>query len=90
MKYTSYIAERFKANGVPNLSNKGFGILMNIIHVEGAMAGLKKMQDKEPTEEAKLRYGIWLEDYKMKLESLTWKLEPKKLIEQILMVEDFK
>ncbi|MDX2360643.1 MAG: hypothetical protein QNK23_07540 [Crocinitomicaceae bacterium] len=83
MKYTRYISTVFKTNGVPNLNERGFATLMNIVHLEGAVDGLRKMQDKEKNDIAKYKYGIWIEDYQSKLDELTWQLEPKKMMGQL-------
>jgi hypothetical protein len=78
-----------KSQGVPNLSSQGFAIIMNIIHIEGAMEGLRKMQQREKSVAAKHKYTVWLDDYTVKLEGLTWRLEPKKLVEQIITDIEF-
>jgi hypothetical protein len=83
MKYTNYISAIVKSQGTPNLSNEGFAMLMNIVHVEGAKMSLEKLKEKESNPALKFKYDIFIEDYKTKLDALTGGMESKELFRAI-------
>jgi len=61
---------------------------MNIIHLEGKIEGLRKMQTKERAEALKHRYTVWIDDYQKKLDKLTLQLEPKEFIKKLIMLNE--
>lgn len=83
MKYTRYIAIVFKTNGVPNLSDHGFATIMNIIHLEGAVEGVKKLQRNEKVDSERYKYNIWIKDFESKIEELTLRMEPLTLVQKL-------
>lgn len=76
MNYTHYISTTFKHNGVPNLTNESFGLLMNIVHIEGKITALERLKKKEKNH----RYNIDIQRCVDQLKTLTKGLTPQQLI----------
>lgn len=76
MNYTHYISTTFKHNGVPNLTNESFGLLMNIVHIEGKITALERLKTKEKSH----RYNIEIQRCVDQLKRLTNDLKPQQLI----------
>ena len=76
MNYTHFISTTFKHNGVPNLSNESFGLLMNIVHIEGEITALERLKEKEKSH----RYNIDIQRCVDQLKGLTNGLKPQELI----------
>ena len=88
MKYTRYLATAFRTNGIPNLSDHGFATIMNIIHIEGAIQGVKSMQQCEKIDAEKYKYNLWIKDFEMKVDELSLQMEPAKLIEKLAEINE--
>jgi len=76
MNYTHFISTTFKHNGVPNLSNESFGLLMNIVHVEGKITAFEKLKKREQSH----KYNIDIKNSEDQLKKLTKGLTPQQLI----------
>ena len=83
MKYTSYLSKTVKAQGTPNVNNEGFALLMNIVHLEGAIKSLEKMKERETNPDLKYKYDIFIKGYQDDLDELTNGIEPSKLFSLI-------
>ncbi len=83
MKYTRYFSNCLKSQGVPQLGNTGFAVLMNIVHLEGRIDGLQRMQEREKVEADKFRYNIWIRDAMECLEGLTHNMGPADLMKTL-------
>ena len=84
MNYTHFISTAFKHNGVPNLSNESFGLLMNIVHIEGKITAFEKLKAREKNH----RYNIDIQRCVEQLKALTNGLKPQELI--IKLSSDFQ
>lgn len=80
MKYTRYFSTNVKAQGLPNFSQYGFSTMMNIVHLEGRIEGLKRMQRMERRPEDVKKYDLLIRDYETKIEEIALKMEPEELV----------
>ncbi len=81
MEYTKYFSALVTASGTPNLQTDQFKQLMNIIHLEGQLAGVEKVIKQFKHIDGELRYSIVQRSIKDQITSITQGLTPKKLLE---------
>jgi hypothetical protein len=75
MNYTNFISATFKNNGVPNLDNNSFALLMNIVHLEGKIKVLQELNKRE-----KYKYDINIIKFQEQIKKLTNNLAPQQLM----------
>ena len=79
MVYTKYFAGVLNEQGVLQLSAEQWKRLMNIVYLEGNIAGLQRLSDqKQP-----YRFDIIIFKYQKKLSDLTGNLQPNELIREM-------
>ncbi|MFT6922200.1 MAG: hypothetical protein ACJA1C_001202 [Crocinitomicaceae bacterium] len=81
MKYSKYFSQIVKDTGTPNLSKEGFAKMMNIIFSEGQLHAFKKVSKVELH-----KYDIMQFDVDKQLTALTGNIEPKELLQQLLLM----
>ena len=80
MNYTHFISTTFKHNGVPNLSNESFGLLMNIVHIEGKITAFETLKAREKNH----RYNMDIQSCVEQLKGLTKGMTPQQLIVELI------
>lgn len=80
MRYTKHFSSIIKSEGAPNLTTQSFGVIMNIIYLEGAISSLELVKLKNRNPNTSNRYDIWLKKYRTKLDAITHDLSPEELL----------
>jgi hypothetical protein len=88
MEYTKYIAGMFKRSGVPKMRYEQFARLMNIIHQESKIAGIRSVQSKLKGAEY-VEYGRMIFSAENELQKLTNKKKPEELLKEVLRLSSF-
>lgn len=83
MKYTKYFAFITKENGVPNLSEYQFRKMMNIVHLEGEVNGMKYLKEKLINTKGFNKYDIFIFKKETHITDLTGNLEPSELVKEM-------
>ncbi|TSJ44978.1 hypothetical protein [Fluviicola chungangensis] len=86
MKYTGHISKLIQNNSALNLSNQALGTLMNIIYLEGAISSLENVRAKNKYAGTKNKYDVWIKNYSDKLDKITQKQTPDRLINMIAKI----
>ncbi|MFT5823970.1 MAG: hypothetical protein ACI8ZM_005236 [Crocinitomix sp.] len=85
MKYTKYLAGKVNESGVPNFTQKGFKNYMNVIYLEGKLAGFHDA--KKLTRPAELhKFDMEVFNVGKKITEITGNLEPGEFVK--MQVED--
>jgi len=84
MKYTKYFGLITKEQGRLNLSTMQFQRLMNIVHLEGVLFGLRKAKEANKDTQAYHKYDILLLKENEVLSKLTGNLEPNLLLKEMV------
>ncbi len=83
MLYTKYFSGIIRQYGRPNLSDEQFRKFMNIVHLEGRIAGINTIKRAlQDTHEAH-RFDVEHYNVSKKLTELTGNLPPEKLKEHL-------
>lgn len=81
MVYAKYFSVITSENGQPNLDADQFRRMMNIVFVEGVIAGITKI--KEQGSDTYFKYDVLLFKQKSILRDLTDSLEPEILLKEM-------
>lgn len=76
MKYTAYLSQLIKSQGAPHFDSQVFAKVMNIVHLEGKIAALNELKQKERMSDLKHKYDIDIFGNQEKLKELTSTVEP--------------
>lgn len=82
MIYSKYFSAITKESGQPNLSPEQFRRLMNIVFLEGIIAGIKKIKEKDQC----FKYDTLLFKHDTLLTDLTGNLSPRELVREMHML----
>ncbi|HEY9170445.1 MAG TPA: hypothetical protein VIN72_13205 [Lutibacter sp.] len=88
MKYTKYFGLMTKEQGRLNLPTMQFQRLMNIVHLEGVLFGLRKAKEANKDMQAYHKYDILIFNEVLKLTELTGNLTPDLLLKEMVQFED--
>lgn len=69
-----------KNQGLPNLNNETFGVIMNIAHLEGKLSTYDYLKEQENTH----KYDIARMNIDIRLTKITGNLEPKEYLERLI------
>lgn len=81
MKYTKFFAGYVNSQGSPNLQPDQFKQLMNLIHLEGQIAGIDRVIEKFKHVDNPQKYEFVKESIYQKIIAVSKGLEPKELLE---------
>ncbi len=81
MEYTKCFSALVTVSGTPNLQTDQFKQLMNIIHLEGQLAGVEKVIKQFKHIDGELRYSIVQRSIKDQIHKVTQGRSPKELLE---------
>lgn len=84
MKYTKYFGLMTKEQGRLNLSTMQFQRLMNIVHLEGALFGLRKAKEANKDKQEYHKYDMLIFNAALKLTELTGALITHLLLEEMV------
>ncbi len=84
MQYSKYLGALVRNNGVPNLSTLAFQQLMNIVHLEGQIEGVKKAK-KLNQEDELYKYDMIIFNIGKSLTEITGNLPPADFVRQVMM-----
>ena len=79
MKYSKYFGMLARDNGTPNLSPPKFQCMMNIVFLEGKIAGLKKAKGRMQSTDMPAKFDVDIFSTDMELIKLTGNHEPEVL-----------
>lgn len=80
MEYTSYLSNLLKANGMPHFTLSGFQTMMNIVHLEGRIEELKKLEKQGKDSFMKGQYTYNRQNYQRRISELTGNKIPSVLM----------
>lgn len=80
MKYTKFFSGYVNTQGSPNLEPDQFKQLMNLIHLEGQIAGIDRVIEKFKDIDAPHKYDFVKVDIEKKIESVSKGLTPSELL----------
>lgn len=81
MEYTKYFSFVIKENGQPNLNSSEFRRMMNVIHLEGKLSGLRQVKESLKNTSEFYKYDILISTVKDKLSKETGNNKPTDLFE---------
>lgn len=84
MKYTRYFGLITKEQGTMNLSTDQFQRMMNIVHIEGVLAGLNIAKEANKNMDSYHKYDILILKENEVLSKLTGNLEPSLLLKEMV------
>ena len=84
MEYTKYFAFVIKEKGQPNLSSSEFRRMMNIVHLEGKISGLKQVKESLKGTEQFYKYDIFISKTLDQLKAETENTTPVELFESMV------
>lgn len=84
MIYSKYFSAITKESGQPNLSPEQFRRMMNIVFLEGIIAGITGIKEKEKNEFFK--YDTLIFKYASMLDELTGNQSPNELVREMCML----
>jgi hypothetical protein len=84
MKYTKYFGLITGVQGKLNLSTSQFQLMMNIVHLEGVIAGLTKAKDTYKDTDQYHRYDMIIFKQNQKLTDLFGNVTPEILLEEMV------
>jgi hypothetical protein len=83
MQYTKYLAEKVNESGMPNFTQAGFKKYMNVIYLEGKLAGFHDA--KKLTRPAELhKYDMEVFKVNKLLTKLTGNLDPVEFVRSLV------
>jgi hypothetical protein len=88
MRYTRYFGLITKEQGTMNLSTDQFQRMMNIVHIEGVLAGLNLAKEANKDTNQFYKYDIIILKEKDVLSKLTGNLEPNLLLKEMLQLSE--
>ncbi len=88
MKYTKYFGLITKEQGTMNLSTDQFKRMMNIVHIEGVIAGLTNAKEANKNMDSYHKYDILILKENEVLSKLTGNLAPDILMQEMVAVSD--
>ena len=88
MKYTKYFGLMTKQQGRLNLTTMQLPRLMNIVHFEGLLFGLRKAKDANKDMQAYHKYDILIFKEELKLAELTGNITPELLLKEMVQFEE--
>ena len=86
MRYTNYFSSLVKEQGPPHLNPDQYRRMMNIVFLEGMIAGMEKIKIKEKSEVFK--YDMLIFKQNQVLTQLTGNLNPSRLIREMYQVSN--
>lgn len=86
MRYTNYFSSLVKEQGPPHLNPDQFKRMMNIVFLEGMIAGMEKIKVKEKSQTFK--YDMLIFKQNQVLTELTGNLEPNRLIREMYQMSN--
>ncbi len=86
MRYTSYFASLIKEQGPPHLNPDQFRRMMNIVFLEGLIAGMEKIKVKDKSQAFK--YDILIFKQNKILSELTGNLDPSSLMREMYLMSN--
>jgi len=84
MRYTKYLSQMVSTIGVPNMEEKHFRIIMNIVHLEGDLNRLNKLKVKITEQAQRYKYDRTYMTQSMKLTEITKNLPPQEFFNKML------
>lgn len=88
MKYTKYFGVITREQGRLNLSTSQFQRMMNIVHLEGVIAGLIKAKDTYKNTNEYHRYDMLIFKQNRKLTDLSGNLTPEMLLQEMVRLAE--
>mgnify|MGYP001595823129 FL=1 len=86
MRYTNYFSTLVKEQGPPHLNPDQFKRMMNIVFLEGVIAGMEKIKVKEKSQTFK--YDMLIFKQNQVLTQLTGNLHPRGLIREMYQMSN--
>lgn len=80
MKYTKFFAGYVNTQGSPNLEPDQFKQLMNLIHLEGQLAGIDRVIEKFNSIDGPHRYNLLRSTIQEKIDEVSKGLSPEELL----------
>ena len=87
MRYTNYFSSTVKEQGPPHLNPDQFRRMMNIVFLEGIIAGMEKIKNKDKTQVFK--YDMLIFKQNQLLTKLTGNLRPNQLIREMYQMSNY-
>ena len=87
MHYTNYFSSIVKEQGPPHLNPDQFRRMMNIVFLEGIIAGMEKIKNKDKTQVFK--YDMLIFKQNQVLTKLTGNLRPNQLIREMYQMSNY-
>ena len=84
MKYTKYFGMISRHQGQLNLATEQFQRMMNIVHLEGVICGLKRAKESYKDTNLYYRYDVKILKYDTKLSELTGSFPPDVLLQEMV------
>ncbi len=81
MKYTKFFSGYVNTQGSPNLQPDQFKQLMNLIHLEGQIAGIDRVIEKFKNIDSHLKYDFVKVDITKKIDEVSKGLSPEELLQ---------
>ena len=88
MNYTKHFGAITREHGALNLSSRQFQRMMNIVHLEGVILGLKKVKETYKNTNQYYKYDTIILKHDVQLTDLTGNLNPDLLMEEMMRFED--
>lgn len=88
MRYTRYFGLITKEQGTMNLSTSQFQRIMNVIHVEGVIAGLTIAKEANKNMDSYHKYDILILKENEVLSKLTGNLAPAILLQKMMSMKE--
>ena len=86
MRYTNYFSSLIREQGPPHLDPDQFRRMMNIVFVEGILAGMNRIKEQEKT--LLFKYDMLIFKHQRMLTELTGDLQPRDLIREMCSVSE--
>ena len=86
MRYTNYFSSLVKEQGPPHLNPDQFKRMMNIVFLEGIIAGMEKIKVKEKSQTFK--YDMLIFKQNQVLTQLTGNLHPSQLTREMYQMSN--
>ena len=86
MRYTNYFSSLVKEQGPPHLNPDQFKRMMNIVFLEGMIAGMEKVKVKDKSQTFK--YDMLIFRQNQVLTQLTRNLHPNRLIREMYQMSN--
>lgn len=84
MRYTKFLSELIHANGQPNFSDHQFRKVMNIVHLEAKILGLRKAAKLVTNQEESHKYDMKVFLIGKQLTQITGNLDPQDFFEEMI------